>query len=486
MATEVSTVAAKFRDDFSTAELNDSIWEVKQLGPGMSIDLASTPSALKVVAGTTANSETIIRSVNSYIAPFRAMFMPLVNSLLTQRIANQEIEFRIASADGLDYASWLLDGTTSTSYKLRSGNGGVTVTDSTIASLLDSNTGAAALELELYPDECYWHQRVADSSNGRTYSGVRNRRIPNPDESLFIEIRVRNLGTAPASSTVVNLDAILLQDINELTAEITGGRGGGAASQALPVSILSNPAVNANGSEVSPRIVASATDPLSATNLGVSGLYTQPTVDLSTNTALRGTRHRPSVQHTAGLTPGVLILEESQDNFTTTKETFRCPIPSDGLMHTFDVPQHMRYYRWKFQNGATAQTLFWLSDILTRGEGPSDVDKVLTFPLTAAAGQALAGAAVFTGPTLDLGGNHQWDQVKALVRSDQVNAASGLTLQQSQDGTSWYTVSAPVNLVAGTAVVIEQPVLARYIRLVNTNGATAATAFFATLTLYSN
>lgn len=244
MATEVNTITSKMRDDFSELELNDSNWEVVSLGAGMSIDM-SAASALRIVAGTTANQETVIRSLKGYISPFRVMFAALAASLVTQRIANQEIELRVATKDGAEVAAWLLDGTVATTYKLRSGNGGVLAADTSVTARLDSNTGSAMLELETYPDEVYWHQRVSDSGNARSFSDVRNRRVPDPEKLLYVEIRVRNLATAPASSTVLNLDAVMVQDINELTTEVTGGRGGGSASQSIPVSVLGTIAVGA-------------------------------------------------------------------------------------------------------------------------------------------------------------------------------------------------------------------------------------------------
>src|SRR5690242_2825083 len=103
MSTDVSTIEAVVREDFAlTGALDGSrLWQVIQTGAGQAVDL-STASALKVTTGTTANTETIIRSRRDFGNPFRVMFLPLANMLLSQRIANQEFELRICTADGAE------------------------------------------------------------------------------------------------------------------------------------------------------------------------------------------------------------------------------------------------------------------------------------------------------------------------------------------------------------------------------------------------
>lgn len=230
---EVSTIQEKFRDDFSSTDQN-AIWKVVNLGSGMTIDWA-TPSGLRILAGNTPSQETILRTTRGWETPVRAMFLALGASLINQRVANQEIELALVSTDGTSYVSWLFDGTVATTSKMHSANHGVTATDTSVTTGLDTNTGNGCFELEMWPDEAYWHQRTADSASARVVSQVRNRRIPDPTEKLHIEIRVRNLASAPTTGTILALDAILVQDISELTVEVVGGRGAGAASQSVPV-----------------------------------------------------------------------------------------------------------------------------------------------------------------------------------------------------------------------------------------------------------
>lgn len=474
MATDVTTVEDMVRDDFAlTNDLDGSqLWQVVQQGTGQNIDL-STPSVLKVTTGTTANQETIIRSRKTWQNPVRVMFLCYQAMLLSQRIANQEIELRLCSVDGAEIASWLFDGTVATTAKQRSRNGGTVLPADTSVTVVDTGNGSSTFELEVFPDEVYWHNRQADNAGVRNNSYVRNRQVPNPQIPLCIEIRVRNLATAPASSTTLQLDAVLVQDINEITAEITAGRGGGAMSQSVPVVVQGNPAVNPNGGKVTTANVQAASDPLTSTNLGAGATFTQAAwVDSQADVTLRPTRQRVAVQHTAGQAPGTLILQESHDNGTTVREVWRCPVPSDGNYHTFEMPVHLRYYRWLFVNGATAQTNFWLSTLLVRGEGIADLEKNLLFPLTVGAGQAAAISAVTTFPVLDLGGNHSWDSVRVMVMSDQIGT---FAIQQSQDSANWITTTTGnLTLAASSPQVVDEKIWGRYIRLVHTNNATTA------------
>lgn len=232
----IGTTTAKVREDFSAAN-QSPLWVTRKEGAGMTVDW-TVPSALRISAGTTASSETVLRYADPFEAPARAMFLAQDLVFLSQRIVNQEFELRLVSDDGTEYVSWVFDGTVATTAKMRSANGGAPAVDTTLPTP-NTATGAAAFELELWIDECYWHARASDSVNARTTSSVRNRRIPDPHVPLFVELVVRNLATAPASNTILSLDAVLIQDITELSVEVTGGRGGGAASQAVPVLVSS-------------------------------------------------------------------------------------------------------------------------------------------------------------------------------------------------------------------------------------------------------
>lgn len=222
---------------------------------------------------------------------------------------------------------------------------------------------------------------------------------------------------------------------------------------------------------------------LTSVNLAASALYTGTTVDSGTSFTVTGpTRIRPTVMHLAGLIPGILRLDESNDG-TTWRETRRSSIPSDGQYHTLDWPLHMRYYRLVFLNGTTAQTAFYLAYLAVRGEGSTiDTSSVLTFPETPAAGVALAASAALTGSTLDLGTNHNVTTVRLMASTDAVGAIP--RIDHSMDGVNWFSdPTSSVATTAGQANITESKVVARYVRARIINGATAQTAVRMTTTL---
>lgn len=227
----VSTQTDAWRDDFPGVALRTDDeagqWQVVQTGAGV---VAVAGSNLTVTTGT-AVGETIIRSRKSFLGPLRISFLSA--ALLSQRIAAQEFELRLSDQAGNEVASWLFDGTVSTTGKIRTKTGDAAPLADTSIATLPSSATPVMYEINLAPDEVAFRVRTPDSNVGATAEAIRNRRIPDPDVSLFVEIRVRNTGVA-ASSTTFGLDAVLVQDVEELAAEIVGGRGGVGAGNAVP------------------------------------------------------------------------------------------------------------------------------------------------------------------------------------------------------------------------------------------------------------
>lgn len=485
MSTDISSVIEKFREEFTVTDFSQNYnWDVVSLVNGASIDL-SVPSVVRLLTGTTAGAEAVIRSKKGWVTSMRAVFLPAAAAFLSQRIANQEFELRLTDKAGNNYVSFLFDGTSATTAKMRSRNGGMGPAD-TNYTVLDTATGSGAFELEMFPDETYWHNRAADNVNARVNSQMRNRQIPDPNIELYLEIRAKNTGTA-ASSTTLSLDGVLMQDINELTTQITGGQGAGAASQALPVTQVGTGATqNVNVANNATLANVDSETVVTSTLLAANANTAHATLDSGgTNTSIRGNKSRIQVQGTAAALGSFfhLALEESEDN-TTFREVWRSPFPNDGMSHTAEVPLHARYRRWRSINGATAQTSYFLKERVVRSDGAADIDKNLSIPLTPAAGQALAASAVFTSPTIDLGANHMWERVRVAAVSDQVTVANGYVLQHSMDGSTWFSLTAGT-LGAGQMSLQEQAIFLRYIRLQITNSTTAASALRAVLDLVS-
>jgi hypothetical protein len=460
---KIKSLQKKWRADFNGSVLNAGKWEVLQTGSGHTITVAN--SELKINTGTTINSETIIQSTEAFTDPFRAM----IGLMISQKIVNQQFYVEAVSvdpvtlvADGLNKASWRIDYADNSSaqygvYEVQ--NGGGTMLASSAQYIANAVTSYQNFEIELFSDEVWFHTRAQDSANGRSASFVRQNSAPDPTALYKIRIRAKNLGTAPASATDLKVNFVTVMDSSELTAEITAGRGVSSPGQAIGVQVLNTP---------TQYVVAGVLGSSSTTNLGASATYTASSIDNGSSTQLYN-RFRVSVQHTAGLVPGHLTFEISTDN-TNFRETHRIPIPSDGNYRTFDLPITARYFRWKFINGSTAQTSFFIQGMYVRQDGAIDFDKSMTFVHSTT---ALGISATFTGTTLDLGSNHSINRHRALVFADQTGT---VYLEQSRDGSTWRT-TATANVTANTPTTLEDMVISRYVRVRYANGGTANTVF---------
>lgn len=267
--------------------------------------------------------------------------------------------------------------------------------------------------------------------------------------------------------------------------EILGGRATTAdANNAVPVSITNSATLNmsvTNVPEFSIRTKMRDTWPASTTVLAANAVYTLSSVDQGTTPAQYDSKLRVTVMHAAGIAAGTLIVESSTDN-TTFRETDRVPIPSDGLYHTFDFDQPaMRYFRYRFVNGAVLQTAFYLGHSSFRGEPSQSRQKVLAgFHVTPVAGMALTAGQTIVTPTYDLGGNHSWDSVRLFWRTDV--AGVSMVVEQSLDGTNWFWADGRLDVGVGSGSLVSN-ICARYVRIRVTTGSTASTLTVATMAL---
>lgn len=339
-AAQVTGLVTAYRDDFSGAALNPDEWDVA-LGEGHLITVGG--GELNIRSGITPNTETIITGKVPFTVPFRAWFIGRVS----QRIANQEIYFEAVDASGDMVALYLLDGTVVTTGKfdcLNMGNSaGATINPSFLTSAVDS-----IYELQLFPDECWFGQRAADSNSTRGLNGCRTRNIPAPNDEYFLRIRVKNLAAAPASSTIVTLGAVVAQDINELSVEVSGGQGSVAGAQAVPV-YLTGPApiaVANNAQFYNDSIIL----------LAANGVFVGTARDFGGS----GQSGRKQMSATVFADQdGTLFIYMSNDSVTWRQAGKSNCLAGDSTI--LSVPLCTRYYRVGYVNGAVAQAAFMLN-----------------------------------------------------------------------------------------------------------------------------
>lgn len=238
-ASRVITMQKKWRAEFPGSSLDTTKWEVKQTGSGMSIAVAS--DRLQINAGTTANSETIIDSVETFTVPFRVS----IGWYLSQYIANQEFRIEVISVDkatlqpdGKNRAAYVISYDFSTSnvyYRVETANEGRGGVQSGNVYGGIACTSAHIAEIEVFPDETWFHQRNFNSGSGRTSSISIHQQSPDPNALYKVRIRVTNKSTAPTSATILHIYHVVVNDYTELTAEITAGRGAISSGQAMSV-----------------------------------------------------------------------------------------------------------------------------------------------------------------------------------------------------------------------------------------------------------
>jgi hypothetical protein len=232
----VGSVEKKFRDSFPGTTLDAEKWD-SNIAPSGS--LATSGGLLVMGSGTVANATSSILSKETFIIPFRLSF----NLTLSQRIANQSFIVECVSVDsvteepdGLYSCGFLFDGTTVTQAKYFVQNGGLNPLTSG-AVTVTTTAGTGLYEIEPFADECWFHSGVMDATSARANSYRRHQQIPDPNALYKIRLRWLNGSTAPASNTNASLQFVAMQDYQELTAEITAGRGQTVAGQGIAVHV---------------------------------------------------------------------------------------------------------------------------------------------------------------------------------------------------------------------------------------------------------
>lgn len=253
---------SKLRDEFAAGGLDPNVWEVVgSVGTGMSFSTGNgtTGSYLLMSSGVDINSETIIRSKDMFTLPVRlAAFVTA-----SQRIANTEffvelLEVNPTTGDPVtviasqtnagtykNHAAVKFDGTTATSALVSVRSGGApefvsaasTITTTAATGVSPNFFPAGFIEMQATGEHVALLQAAIDSTAAATVARRITQAAPNPDAVYKLQFRLRNLGTAPASSTDYRVHAVRLFDYTRHTVEIIGGPGHNAAAQAVPVNV---------------------------------------------------------------------------------------------------------------------------------------------------------------------------------------------------------------------------------------------------------
>lgn len=320
----VNTLRNPWRDDFAGSSLNSTYWTTVQQGSGHTITVTS--SELRIATGTTANTETIMRSNLTFTVPFRVWFI----YYLSQRIANQEFYLEVVNANGTMVAQWLFDGTSATSGRYNVTNAGTSGTASSVT--ITSTASYSIAEIELFPDEVYFATRAVDSTSQKAYTYCRTRLIPDPNQEYYIRIRAKNLSTAPASSTTLYVDAVVVQDIAELATEITSARGLAVGSQAMAIYSVGGSYTVAQSTASSLRTALGT-----ATSGGVSSyLYEGLSTTVQTVKSSAGMVYGWVIYNPNTSVAYVQVFNTTSVTLGTTTPLYSIPVPASGVASEFN------------------------------------------------------------------------------------------------------------------------------------------------------
>lgn len=296
----VGTARDKFRDEFFS--LDPAVWETVQTGAGMTVSVAGATSGsryLNIASGTTINSETILQTRGSFLLPSKLA----VGLSMSQRIANTEVYVELVGVNAagvvetdstfaspnvnnaLNAVGFKFDSTNANNaiYTTR----GFGTSELVSAPLGFSNTAATGtgpnflaqsiFEISADIEEVFYAGRSIDSHNTQLNAVKRTQNTPDPTKRYKVRLRVKNLGTAPASSTDVRFHFVRVLDSARLTVDFSKLVGRSGLADALPVAISGNPVINTFPSVPTVTTINSAATTnataVSGTAATLTGLY---------------------------------------------------------------------------------------------------------------------------------------------------------------------------------------------------------------------
>lgn len=353
----VGSVEKKFRDSFPGPSIDPLKWDTV-VGTGGNATI--TAGQLVLGSGNTANSETYVMTKETFYIPFRISF----SLTLSQRIANQSFYVEAVSVDpvtglpdGIHSCGWLFDGTSATIGKYVVQSSGLAPLVSAASTVVTTANGTGHFEVEPFADEAWFHSGVLDANTGRANSYRRHQQIPDPNALYKIRVRWLNGATAPASNTNASLQFVAIQDYQELTAEITAGRGQTSAGQAMAAAVVSMPTTTVTGTVTANAIAQNSIFfNETTTNLAAGATFTGTSRDTG---VAAGAVHRYNMFYGYALAshPGTFRIELSNNNTNWFAATDNMPVAANVPMW-ISTPIATRYHRVVFINGATAQTSF--------------------------------------------------------------------------------------------------------------------------------
>lgn len=251
---QVGTTSQRFADNFagaayaagaaSIAALEEGSWQVVRNIGDMVITLNN--GNLTVGMGTTNASELLLVGESNQSIPANLV----ATLLMSQRIAGNEVRFGYVEIDpstGLpvphatlpgffrNYTAALFQSTVATTTSIETMADNLAAVKAIAVTSMTTTAAACEYAIEARNEDISIGSGVADSTAVRVAVGGRlSTVVPNPTKLYRPFIWLRNV-SAPATNTNVTFYRVVALDVQELQAEVGGGRGNNMPVQAIPV-----------------------------------------------------------------------------------------------------------------------------------------------------------------------------------------------------------------------------------------------------------
>jgi hypothetical protein len=437
-----------------------SVELVDVIGDGLVLTVNSATSVTVTLATNPFDSQNIGQFVN--IGAVSGVAGAIPGRYAISAVAGNTVTFTVAgwpasgsgtcSLFGWNFHRVEYSGVTATAANYDTGRRGW-ASGNTVATV---NNTAAPGHLGVITSEdgmgAFLDQLVASSAGLQT--AMRASRVANiPDETanLFLQIRVQNGSTAPASTTAWTIGLVSVSNYAAQNVSINSIRPQ-TFNAALPVSVLNVPSVGLAGNNTLTTVTTLTS--MTSGNLGIPGAVADVTSAALTATATVaaitpsfGTSYEVNVPVTAvtGTTPTLdFSIEESDDGGTNWFKVYDFPrITAVGMYRSPKLPLTGNRVRYVQSVSGTTPSFTRAVNRLQGSEHPTPLRQVIDRSI-------VLTTANSTTSTLNV---QNCRNFQLAINIGAATTAPALQLEGSDDnGATWYAIGAPLTAVASSTV----------------------------------
>lgn len=420
--------------------------------------LAATASSATALAVTIPNCPFKAENVGQFVyvgnlagglvgVPNRCAIASVSGNVVTFTVAGFTVGSGTVSLWGWNHAHILYDGATATTAKYDTQRNGWNSGDTAITIATTASPGHMAVMAHENGQAFIADQLVASATgNQLTIRGSRVVNLPNESAQLYVQIRVLNGSTAPASTTTWTVGTVSVEEMYPLPVTIQSVRPMPVGEQ-LPVNILGGTLAGVTAVTTVTTVASSQTSiPSLAADVASAALTTTTTTAAFTPTW--GSSYEVNIPVTAvtGTTPTLdVVVQESDDNGTTWFDVYHFPrITATGNYRSPKlqlIGTRVRY----------VQTVGGTTPSFTRA-----VNRLQSSDLGRLFRQIYDRSIVLTSTTsataaIDTQGNTSAQLVVNLGAV--TTTAPAIQIEGSDDhGATWYAIGTPLTGVASSSV----------------------------------